>query len=275
MDNEKIHDLYDFMSQAGEEMSAEYQRIRKRVTEDAGTAGDQGEENWADLLRNWLPPTYQVVTKGKIIFEDGRTTPQVDVIVLKDIYPKKLLFKKHYLAGGVAAAFECKSTLRAFHINNAVRTCNVLKNHFPTREGTPYRELHAPILYGLLSHSHSWKSKNSRPVSNITRKLDESDILHGADPRHSLDLLCVADLGTWGSSKITLAGQPANRNGTARSAYAGSGIGNDTNKARFTPIGSFISSLIMKLAREDPRLRDIADYYRLTGLLGSGGGAHA
>ena len=272
MDNEKIHDLYDFMSQAGEEMSAEYQRVRKRANEDPGTAGDQGEENWAELLRNWLPPTYQVVTKGRIIFEDGRTTPQVDVIVLKDIYPKKLLFKKHYLAGGVAAAFECKFTLRAFHINNAVRTCNVLKSLFPTREGTPYRELHAPILYGLLSHSHSWKSKNSRPVSNITRKLDESDTLHIAHPRHSLDLLCVADLGTWASSKITLAPQPSNRNGTARSAYVGSSIGNDTNKARFTPIGSFISSLIMKLAREDPRLRDIADYYRLTGLLGSGGG---
>ena len=66
MDNEKSHDLYDFMAQISGEKSAEYQRIRKRATEDSGTAGDQGEENWAELLRDWLPPTYQVVTKGSM-----------------------------------------------------------------------------------------------------------------------------------------------------------------------------------------------------------------
>ena len=272
MADEKTHDLYDLMSQASKEMAAEYHRIRRRANEEPGTAGDQGEENWAELLRNWLPPTYQVVTKGRIISEDGRTTPQIDVIVLKDIYPKKLLSKKHYLAGGVAAAFECKATLRAFHINAAVRTCKVLKDFYRIREGSPYRELHSPILYGLLSHSHSWKSKKSNPVINVTGNLDKSDASHIVHPRHSLDLLCVADLGIWASSKITLAEQPSNRNGTARSAYVASSIGNDTKKARFTPIGSFISFLIMKLAREDPRLRDIADYYRLTGLLGSGEG---
>jgi hypothetical protein len=35
-------------------MAEEYDRIQKRATEDPGTAGDQGEENWATLLRNWL-----------------------------------------------------------------------------------------------------------------------------------------------------------------------------------------------------------------------------
>ena len=87
-------------------MESEYQRIRSRALEDPGTAGDQGEENWAELLRDWLPPTYKVVTKGRILSADGRASPQVDVLVLKDVYPDKLLNKKLYLAAGVAAVFE-------------------------------------------------------------------------------------------------------------------------------------------------------------------------
>jgi len=68
-------------------MAEEYDRIQKRATEDPETAGDQGEENWATLLRQWLPS-----------------------------YPQILLDKKLYLAGGVAVAFECKTTLKAAHV---------------------------------------------------------------------------------------------------------------------------------------------------------------
>ena len=40
------------------------------------------------------------MTKGRIISEDGHTSPQVDVVVLKDIYPRNLISKKLYLAAG-------------------------------------------------------------------------------------------------------------------------------------------------------------------------------
>ena len=160
---EKTHDLVDFMRQVSVDMAAEYERIQKRASEDPGTAGDQGEENWAELLRGWLPPTYEVVTKGKIISHDGRTSPQIDVIVLRSMYPKKLLNKKLYLAAGVAAAFECKTTLKASHIEKAMDTCVKIKNLYKPREETPYQELHAPVVFGLLAHSHSWKGDKSTP----------------------------------------------------------------------------------------------------------------
>ena len=51
MSQEKTHDLHDFMQQLSVEMAGEYNRIQRRATEDPGTAGDQGEENWAELLR--------------------------------------------------------------------------------------------------------------------------------------------------------------------------------------------------------------------------------
>jgi len=282
MAQEKNHDLYNFMRQISDEMSAEYNRIQMRATEDPGTAGDQGEENWAELLRDWLPRTYEVVTKGRIISQEGVTSPQIDVLVLNCTYPNKLLNKKLYLAAGVAAAFECKTTLKSSHIIKAMENCAKIKNLYPNRTGTPYKELHSPLVYGLIAHSHAWKGESSTPEENIEQKLHEADSLHVSHPRFQLDLLCVADLAAWTSSTITFFGprQMSNwskmassygPNGSATSAY----IGHRTHEQQvkhFTPIGVFISYLSQKLAWENTSLRDLADYYRIVNIAGSGMG---
>ena len=85
------HDLFDFFKKANSNISDEYTRICRRVNEDPGTAGDQGEENWKELLESWIPPYFQIVTKGRILSDSGETSPQVDVIVLSPDYPKSLL----------------------------------------------------------------------------------------------------------------------------------------------------------------------------------------
>ena len=273
MSKDKTHDLYDFMQQLSDEMAAEYDRIQKRATEDPGTAGDQGEENWAELLRGWLPSTYKVVTKGRIIGQDDRTSPQVDVLVLKSVYPEKLLNKKLYLAAGVAAAFECKTTLKAEHIEKAVKTCVKIKNLYPVRQETPYKELHAPIVYGLLAHSHSWKAPNSTPEKNIEQKLRESDDSYVPHPRQGLDLLCVADFGTWSLSKSTFTlPQIHGPNVGAITAYVGHTHYHNSKSKHFNPIVTLISRLSLRLAWEDPSLRDLADYYMRTSIDGSGSG---
>ena len=279
MSQDKTHDLYDFMRQLQNDMAAEYNRIQKRATEDPGTAGDQGEENWAEQLRGWLPRTYEVVTKGRIIGANGQTSPQIDVLVLKSVYPEKLHNKKLYLAAGVAAAFECKITLRAEHIEKAVETCVKIKDLYPVRVGTPYKELHTPIVYGLLAHSHSWKGNNSTPEDNIQQKLITSDFWNVSHPRQGLDLLCVADLATWTFSKITFLSQlsPQDPNYAPQDAkmitdYTRWTAGSDIQVEDFTSIGVLISNLSKRLAWEDPTLRALADYYHDIKITGTGSG---
>jgi hypothetical protein len=46
------HALLAFLRSLENEMALEYSRIRSRVKEDPGTAGDESEENWATLLRS-------------------------------------------------------------------------------------------------------------------------------------------------------------------------------------------------------------------------------
>ncbi|RZM20636.1 MAG: hypothetical protein EOO88_35625, partial [Pedobacter sp.] len=64
-------DLDDFIADAAKTIENEYRRIQRTAKSDPGTAGDQGEENWATLLRDWLPATFHVETKGRILDSNG------------------------------------------------------------------------------------------------------------------------------------------------------------------------------------------------------------
>ena len=254
-------------------MQEEYLRIRRRAVEDPGTAGDQGEENWAKLLRDCLPQYFHVVTKGRILTESGEASPQVDVVVLVPSYPKIWLDKKLYLSAGVAAAFECKLTLTAAHVRDAVKTCAALKRSLPKRDGSPYKELNAGLLYGLLAHSHSWNGPNSRPVENIDNALREADVEFVQHPRECIDCLTVSDLATWTACKTTFFG-PSNRgwnegmakvhgpSGSASSAYICHAIGADWQQNPFFPIGALLSHLFSKLAWEFPDMGRLEWYFR-------------
>ena len=80
------------------------------LTEPRKNTADEREKSWAKLLRGLLPSTYEVVTKGRIISRDGRISREVDVLVLKRGDSQKMLDKNLYLAGCVAAAFDCETT---------------------------------------------------------------------------------------------------------------------------------------------------------------------
>ncbi len=280
----KTHDLDDFMRAVTEDMAREYNRIQKRATEDPGTAGDQGEENWASLLREWLPPTYQIVTKGRILSHEGIASPQIDVLVLHPTYPKQLLDKKLYLAGGVAAAFECKVTLKSEHIDKAVENAIEIKKHLPMREGSPYLELNSPIIFGLLAHSHSWRGELSTPLENVIKRLQVADQEFVRHPREMIDIFCVADLATWVSFKTTWIGPGMvpdwtvmagiyGQRGAATSSYVCHSMQSQNQKSTFQPVGTMLSHLLNKLAWEDIGLRRLARYFFESKVPGSGQGA--
>jgi len=268
------------MAQVTDEIASEYGRIFGRSKQDPGTAGDEGEENWATLFREWLPPTYSVVTKGRLIGYDGSMSPQVDVLIIKPSYPKKLLEKKIWLADGVVAAFECKNTIKSSHIISSGQRCAQFKKIMRPRGGTPQSELRSPLIYGILAHSHSWKSEKSEPISNIEEALKKARV-GISHPRELIDTICIADLATWNSIYV--------------SRYELSWLGSEFNnikvamgnswaittsmtcassetfeqKSTFRPIGSLISYLTQRIAWNDPIVRDLADYYRSVNISGN------
>lgn len=157
-----MHELQAYTEQASMEIELEYQRIFKRSREDPGTAGDEGEENWAKVLRLWLPAHYHVVTKGRILAANGEASKQFDVLVLHPTYPVGLLDKKSYMAPGVVAAFECKLTLRRKHIDQAFQRSAELKRMYGRTGDGP-----EPPIVGLLVHAHGWKSSRMAKLERL------------------------------------------------------------------------------------------------------------
>lgn len=278
--------LKAFLEQVSDEIQSEYERIRKDAASDPGTAGDEGEGNWAALLSEWLPATYRVETKGRILSADGVLGPQVDVVVLKPGYPKKLAEKKTYIADGVAAAFECKITLKTAHIEKAVKNAIAVKQLPQPRKGSPYRELSAPIVYGLLSHSHCWKAAGSTPMPNVTTALVDADAAHVTHPRDMLDVVCVADLGAWTPMKMAgfipqqfeghwetvRAGHGFPPEGGVSTSYMQPAVRDADGQAVDNPFGVMLGRIMRLLGYEDVSVRAFADYWRIAGLGGSGGG---
>jgi hypothetical protein len=265
------HELLHFLAEAYGAMQSEYDRIRQRVSEDPGTAGDAVEETWAELLRNWLPANYPVVTKGRIVNARGHTSPQFDVLVLHPAYPVSLRNRKLYFADAVVAAFECKLTLRKEHIRQAVERAMTLKDLYADREGSPYEELNKPILVGLLAHTRGWAGDPSRAMSRLDQHLGDA-LLEVGHPSQLIDLICVADLGVFYLTHMVRVGPLLDDDaaqvlgedepdGGIVSCYLQNSTGEtylEDPNARM--LGQMISYVMDRLAWEDPSLRRFADY---------------
>ncbi|HZB29333.1 MAG TPA: DUF6602 domain-containing protein [Streptosporangiaceae bacterium] len=286
------HELHIFLDQVAAEMRAEYERIYLRSREDPGTAGDEGESNWATLLADWLPEDIYVSPKGRILAADGTASPQLDVVLLAGDYPRKLRQKKLYLAGGVLAAFECKNTLRKAHLAKLFSNAKAIRALSPQQEGNFYGEAFSPILYGLLAHSHEWESDRAAEVID-----GEIRRLHAASS-HPADLpavISVSDLHTWEHMYTPL--RPRVLADDQELEYMKSmdvgkwsyytrsdfmrwmplgreyapGEGPQIAKDRPNPIGELILYLLRHLSHKNRSGIRMADYYQKVGLSGGVG----
>lgn len=275
------HELIQFFKQDLAEMTSEYGRIRARTVEDPGTAGDEGEEIWAELLRNWLPENYPIVTKGRILAANGVAGPQVDLLVLRPGYPTRLLNKKLYMAGGVAAAFECKNTLNAAHVTSAFARAVRIADLAGPLPDTPFGQIVPAIPFGLLAHSHNWVKPGSRPLDNIDRllqmQLDSLNRLSDAPV-----VICIADTGCWDILRHTyngpgMVGWEATRDlyGLPNAASASVMYMRHTEELDFgsappNAIAPMVSFLASRLAHTDVGIRPLSQYFHSAGLSGSG-----
>jgi len=268
--NKAEHDLGRFMRNAQEQMAKDYVRFTARSKEDPGTAGSQGEANWATLLERWLPSTFHVRTQCRILGDDGEASRQADIVILRPEYPQGLLGEKYVLAAGVLAAFECKLTLRNKDIEEFFKRAVTMKNRTPERSGDPYIELQRPLLVGLLAHSYE-RSCPEKAIDDIGERLVAQDQKHIGHPNQMPDICCIADLASWSvrkqtSGPFTPMAESAVSDPSVHTYYSlhQKAIGS------FTPVGAAIASLWRKIAYEYPSMSSLASYYLATDLNGFG-----
>jgi hypothetical protein len=189
------------------EIVSDYGIVKGRTNEEPGTTGDHVEGKWAEVLSDWLPATYHVVTKGRILDLDGVSSRQLDVIVLHPAYPRRLRNFKYYIPEGVAAAFECKTTLRRRDVGSFIETCASVKRMRESLSRSPYDDLHRPIIVGLLAHSVDLGPRTRGGVIERLWRVLEEEISKRLDQPWLLpDVLCIADTVTLTLSTTVLVG---------------------------------------------------------------------
>lgn len=269
------NDLHDYVRQEHQWLADEYRRVRERAREDPGTAGDEIESNWRQLIEKWIPPTYRVVTKGRLLFPDGSASGQIDVLVLKPGYPPGLTDRKLYIAGGVAFVFECKTTLKPQHISESVQKLRVIRENgdrHHTNE-TPRDVLTPSPGFGLLAHSSVWENPNQY----LTAALREhhATVTH---PSRMLDLVCVADSGTFMAERtaefpdVTMRpdGSFFQKGVGAMSVYRGPDESNSRER-QDTALGRLVWYLMRRLAWDEPSIRSLVQHYHSSGFSAGGG----
>ncbi len=100
-----------------------------------------------------------------------------------------------------------KLTLRKQDFSKFFENSLIIKRKIKYKKTFPYRELHSPIIYGLLAHtSDVTKSKKILPQEVISEEIKEKDLNYIQHPIEMPDLVCVADLGSWSVIKISYIG---------------------------------------------------------------------
>ena len=276
-----IHKHHEWLADVNKSIVESYEREHEMARTSGRTqeTGHVVESLWDGVLTEWLPPQYEVGKRKYILLEneDGSSLPkETDLIVFHPHYPEKLRKKNYVLASGLAAAFSVRRTIGRKDIEDAYKEGIALRRGMKIRDGTLQAHLMPPIFFGLLGESHEWKAPASTPKENIKAITDdfERDLVKA--PREGLDLLCVADLGTWDRITMVLPERFLKQQLTANplfrvftNAYGTdslvmSSIRHDYEQQDLSPLTSFFGSLWGKLAINDPSLKPLANGLRIT-----------
>lgn len=287
-----IHEHHLWLEDVNDEIVAAYERDQEMAQkpDSVQRTGHRVESRWDSVLKEWLPPQYEIGKRKYLLLEiDGgpAVTRETDLVVFRPHYPEKLRAKESVLASGVAAAFSVRRTIGRDDVKDAYESAIALRRGMGIRDANLQSYLIPPVFYGLLGESHDWKSPGSTPKANIRSITNELDQTLVKAPREGLDLLCIADLGTWGRTTAVLPERFIARQGWAPEimlAFTGgthaqslvlSGMRHDYEQTSLSPLTNFIGSLWRMLALNDPTLKPLADGFWITKTVETTGGLSA
>ena len=276
------HRHHKWLTDVSKQMHSDFEEAHAEASKRGGAqqSGHNSEAAWVAFLKDWLPQGYGIGTRKYILFEtdpgDGsEVSAETDIVVFHPSYPEALRDRPNVLLSGIVAAFSVKLTLDKAGIREAVKEAARVRQAAKFRSHDLRGKLLPPFLYGILAHTHSWKTATSRPVESITAALSELDSQFSNEPREALDLLCVADLNYWSKQihlvtpEVAAVLPPSVAVPGGHIQYSFLSVGHDQSMKDATslelpPVAFLIGLLYEKLSYYDDSLSAMADGFRLT-----------
>lgn len=175
------------------------------------SAGDEGEQGWSDVLRDFLPRRYDVARHRFVIDADGRVSEQQDIVIYDGQFAPTFLVlgsTQFIPVESVYAVLEVKPTMDRETVvyagDKAASVRRLAYNPGKVRIYTGDLNERAPIrpLAGLLCHDSDWADPFGEHFERALGDLDD-------DAR--LDMGCVALKGAFSAGVDTVVSADADR----------------------------------------------------------------
>ena len=157
-------DLREMFAQRQNELAARYERVRS-IQHPTGS-GDEGEEAWEEVLRDFLPLRYSLGRGRFIIDSNGSISEQQDIVIYDGQFAPtflKLESISYIPVESVYSVIEVKPALNKAAVNAAgdkatsVRNLTVVPGEFGTIGGETGSHDPKGILAGLVCHTSDWR----------------------------------------------------------------------------------------------------------------------
>ncbi|MGF1753640.1 hypothetical protein L4C33_08595 [Vibrio makurazakiensis] len=126
--------------------------LSPKVKNNPAKVGDATEKTWVEIIRYLVPNgTFEVLNKVVIEFYDGSYSPEIDIVVVKNL--PKAADRDYVKYEFVVAAFEVKFNLKKSHLEKIFKTSEILNRY--RKSGSAKNELRRDVIYGVLAHQSS------------------------------------------------------------------------------------------------------------------------
>lgn len=249
-------------------MQADYEQSAETARTDPQQSGHIAESTWNSILENWVPNGYRVGTRKYIVPELGSDMFETDIVVFRPEVPRVIQEQTQVPHGAVAAAFSVKRTLDRDGIRDAVDRAVRLRASMDRANlsNRPLELVQPAYPVGLLAMSHNWTSSPEDVCNRVTATLLELDEELAQQPSHSLNLICIGQLGAWRRFAIPSVPQEGIKYMTGDEAADGpkpvslllDPLAGNPGPPPPDAVGQFIRDLYSSLEDTNPALKELA-----------------
>lgn len=192
--NDKIN-LHDVFENRQKELEARL--TRARTLTHPTNAGDEGEESWVEVLRDFLPRRYDISRHRFVIDSDGDISEQQDIVIYDGQFAPTFLViggTRFIPIESVYAVMEVKPTLSKGTLQYAgskagsVRKLRMKPGDHRIHTGELITGEGGRVLAGILTHDSDWRPPFGKPFHENLRALP---------PEQQIDLGCVVREGAF------------------------------------------------------------------------------
>lgn len=195
--------LTQMLAELDTRVQSAYEDSAHAARADPQQAGHVAEAAWKRVLEEWLPPGYGVGVRKYITPETNEDEFETDLVVFRPVVPEVVRAQTRIPHGAVAAAFSVRRSADRDGVKDATsRAARLRRSMDRSNLHSDQERIHPAYPVGFLAMGHRWSGSKAAVSERVLDTILDIDHALAEQPSESLDLVCVANVGTWSLKRV-------------------------------------------------------------------------